>query len=64
MFSSQSFLDYDSVVCMNGVGCVCVCVAKPAIQLVKYKGDLTNHTGCFLASGIRMGFLLFVCLMS
>ena len=58
MLSSQSFLKYDSVVCVNRVVCVCVCVcvcvAKPATQPVKYKDDFTNHIGGFMALGIRM----------
>ena len=61
MLSSQSFLEYHSVVCVNRVVCVCVCVcvAKPATQSVKYKGDFTNHVGGFLALGIRMGIFFF-----
>lgn len=33
-----------------------MCVAKPAIQLVKYRCELTNHMGCVLALGIRLFF--------
>ena len=38
-------------------------VPKPAIWLIQYKGDLTNHMGSFLILGIRILLLLLYCFL-